>query len=62
MDLEFDGKAAGLTFGMWAIFLIGLWKVNIMGETPGWGFPQKMLMTVISLPIIYFIALWQLNR
>lgn len=48
-----------VSFVMYAFVMVGIWKINIGA---GWSMLNKVILSVLSLPIIYIITNWQLNR
>ena len=58
MELDFEPMTIIVTIGMWAFILFLVWGVK-MGFT---GVREKIILTVFSLPMIYFIILWQKNK
>ena len=58
MELDFELSTILVTIGMWAFILFLVWGVK-MGFT---AIRDKIVLTLASLPIIYFIVLWQKNR
>lgn len=58
MELDFELNTILVTIGMWAFILFLVWGVEY-GFT---GMKEKIILTIASLPIIYFIVLWQKNR
>lgn len=58
MELDFEIGTVLVTMGMWIFILFLVWGVK-MGFS---GMKEKIALTVCSLPIIYFIVVWQKNR
>ncbi len=58
MEFDFDISTILITIGMWGFILFLIWGIK-MGFT---GMKEKIVLTVASLPMIYFIVLWQKNR
>lgn len=58
MELDFEISTMLVTIGMWAFILFLVWGVK-MGFT---GMREKIVLTVLSLPIVYFIVLMNKNR
>lgn len=58
MDMDLEPITLLVTGGMWAFILFLLW-VMPFGFS---GMREKILMTILSLPIIYGIVVWQKNR
>ncbi len=58
MEFDLEPMTIILTVGMWGFILFLIWGVSM-------GFSrmnEKITMTVASLPIIYFIVVWQKSR
>ena len=58
MELDFELGTMAVTLGMWVFILFLVWAVPFGFE----GVKEKIIMTILSLPIIYFIVLWQKDR
>ena len=58
MELDFEIITIAVTAGMWAFILFLVWGIKA-GFT---GMREKIILSVISLPLIYFIIIWQKNR
>ena len=58
MELDFEPITLIVTIGMWGFILFLVWGIK-MGFT---AMGDKIVITIASLPIIYFIILWQKNR
>ncbi len=58
MEWDFEIGTILITIGMWAFILFLVWGIK-MGFS---AMRDKIALTVISLPIIYLIILWQKNR
>jgi hypothetical protein len=60
MDFDIDPLSIGLTILAWLFCVLVIWKFAVMGG----GFPlwQKVTLTVLMLPIIFFIVQWQKNK
>lgn len=58
MEMDFEVVTIAVTLGFWAFILFLLWAVPF-GFT---GIKEKIIMTVASLPMIYFIVVWQKNK
>ncbi len=58
MELDFELSTILITIGMWAFIIFLVWGVK-MGFTD---MREKIILTISSLPIIYFIIVWQKNR
>ena len=58
MELDFELGTIAITLGMWAFILFLIWGVP-MGFTRT---REKLSLTIFSLPMIYFIIIWQKNR
>ena len=58
MEWDFEPMTLVVTIGMWGFILFLVWGVS-MGFS---GMKEKIILTVFSLPMIYFIILWQKNR
>ncbi len=58
MELDFELNTILITAGMWLFILFLTWGIK-MGFS---GLKEKIVITAASLPLIYFIVLWQKNR
>jgi len=58
-DFELDYKVMGVAGIFWLLIVAGLWKFQV---GTGWGTWQKIMLTILTLPLCYFIVNWQLNR
>jgi len=58
MELDFELNTILITMGMWIFILFLVWGVEYGFS----GLREKIIMTVASLPIIYFIVVWQKGR
>ncbi len=58
MELDFEPITILITIGMWGFILFLVWGIKL-GFT---GMREKIVLTIASLPIIYFIILFQKNR
>ena len=58
MEFNFEPMTIIVTIGMWAFILFLVWGIKI-GFT---GMREKIVLTVASLPIIYFIVILQKGR
>jgi len=50
MDLEFDSRVVLWTMVFWVVTLLGLWKWG-----SGWGNVEKVILSVLSLPLYFFV-------
>lgn len=58
MEIDFELITIAVTVGFWLFILFLIWKVPI-------GFSRvkdKIVLTAASLPLIYFIVVWQKNK
>lgn len=58
MELDLELKHYLVIVGMWIFILSLLWKVKFGFS----GIKEKIIITVLSLPIIYFVVAWQKDR
>ena len=58
MELDFEIGTILVTMGMWLFILFLVWGIKA-GFT---GMKERIVLTIASLPIIYFIVLMQKNR
>ena len=58
MELDLELITLVVAGGMWALILFLVWGVPF-GFT---GMKEKIILSIFSLPIIYFIVVWQKNR
>ena len=58
MEMDFELNTVLVTIGMWAFVLFLTWGIKL-GFT---GVREKIVLTIASLPMIYFIVVWQKNR
>ena len=57
--IEIDMQAAGIAFVGWLVCMGVLWKMVVMGD---YSFFEKMLLTILSLPVIYIVTYKMINR
>jgi len=57
---EWDMRSLGLAFAFWAFVMLMIWKFALEGMT--FPFYQKIIISVISLPLFYIVIQWRLNR
>lgn len=59
MDLELDPKVVGVTLLMYALSILGIWKISLLGGY----FPlvPRIVISVIALPMEYIIVSMMLN-
>lgn len=58
--MDLDWRVVGLTGIFWALIAIGVWRIQI-GDA-AWQLWQKIVITIVMLPITYLMVNWQLNR
>ena len=59
MDFEFDVKATVLSLVFSAMFLFMIWKTAMWAD---YNVLHKIIMSIVVIPMLYMICLWQLNR
>lgn len=60
MELDLEPMTIVWVVGIDAIFLFGLWFIKF-GEG-GLSLKHRIIVSILSLPIIYLILIWQKNR
>ena len=58
MDLDLEINTVLITFGFWAFILFLVWVIPVGFQ----GIKEKIIMTLVSLPLIYGIVVMQKNR
>lgn len=58
--MEIESKTAVIAFAMWLIIMLLLWRFKMGGAE--YSIPGKIAISVLSLPIIYFIVNNQSQR
>ena len=57
--MEFDSKTVMVAGILYAILFCALWFLDFVGAWVMW---QKIVLTIVFIPICYFIAAWQVNQ
>lgn len=59
MEFDLDPTAITLTVILWGVIVFGIWFIKLGSS---WSTPQRILLSVLALPITYLVTSWQLQR
>lgn len=60
MDLDLEPVTIFWVVIMYFLFVVGLWFVRF--TEGGLDTKNRIIVTILALPIIYFITVWQKNK
>lgn len=58
--MEVERDVIGMAFLFWALEMAMIWRFMPQGDTVPVG--TKIIISVVSIPMIYGVILWQKNR
>ena len=60
MELDFDPKTLTIVGILIVICLLLIWKTSFMDNILST--PRKIMVSILSIPIVYFITVFQINK
>jgi len=60
--IEIEWGRAGIAGVMWLVVMAALWVIPKSMEWEAFPIGQRIVLTVLSLPVIYIVLSWQAGR